>query len=347
LKVRHIKSLTGVRFLAALWVVLFHFKEEFLKNNASFVVALPILEKGHLAVPFFFILSGFILSLNYFGTYTGASHARFIWDRFARLWPVHAACVLLLVLYAAGVKLLNLRVNLEQYDYAQLPWELTMVRCWFSDAPLWNYPAWSIHAEWFAYLILFPLAFYVFKKPAALYLMGFLAIALLAIHGAFYELIWTAPGKLLSILLPFLAGSLLFAVAREYAAKMPAWTGDAAFVAILGLLFFQSRIVTALLFVAFGILILGLYRETGLVNRTLSTRVLVYGGIISYSLYMTHALIETAYNFAAPKLPAMGGTYGLFFSAGILATTLGCAALMYHLVEEPSNRWLRTAWRKE
>ena len=336
-----------MRFLAALWVVVFHFKEEFLKNNASFAAALPIVERGHLAVPFFFILSGFILSFNYFERYNGRGHAKFIWDRFARLWPVHAACVLVLVIYAAGVKFLNLNVALESYDYSQLPSEMAMVRCWFSDSPLWNYPAWSIHAEWFAYLALFPLAFYVFKRPIALPAAVFITVVLLAAHGAFYEQIAGVPGKLLSIVLPFLAGSLLFVIARDYRTKLPAWSGDAAFCAILTLVFFQSRISTALLFVAFGVLILGLYRESGLVNRALSTRVLVYGGIISYSLYMTHALVETGYSFVLPKLPAMQGLTGVFATIAILVTVFGFAAAMYHVVEEPSNRWLRNAWRKK
>jgi peptidoglycan/LPS O-acetylase OafA/YrhL len=74
----------------------------------------------------------------------------------------------------------------------------------------------------------------------------------------------------------------------------------------------------------------------------LSTRPLVYGGKISFSLYMIHEPVHTAWNWAVaqyvivmPKSVAKLAVVGLIFAAII------AAMMLYHLVEEPSRRWMR------
>ena len=344
MKAKHIKSLTGVRFVAAMWVVLFHLQEELLEYVPSFGFALPIVQKGSFAVPFFFVLSGYILSYNYFGSYHLGGHGRFVWERFARLWPVHFACLVLLITYVLVVKTLKLNVNLETFDGFSLLPELLMTRSWVSDDLLWNYPAWSIHAEWFAYLLLFPLCFLVFargEKNSGNVALLITSFALLFCQGYFYERITGMPGKLMSILLPFIAGSALFQAGRNFTWKVPRYTADLGFASAVALLFLNSPVATGALFVSFGVIILGLSREVGLLNRLLALGLLVYGGVISYSLYMTHGVVEIGFNFVAPQLPVFTGVAGVAVATSILAITLLFAALMYHAVEAPANRALR------
>lgn len=57
-----IHSLTSLRFVAAAWVVVFHFKE-FFKGTA--LDTSPFANYGFLGVDFFFVLSGFVLAHVY------------------------------------------------------------------------------------------------------------------------------------------------------------------------------------------------------------------------------------------------------------------------------------------
>ncbi len=95
-------ALTGIRFIAAFWVVLFHFREEILRVAPKMSWLSSLLSHGHQAVPFFFMLSGFILSHSYFPRYRAQSHFQFVVLRFARLWPVHLATILFLVAYKSA-----------------------------------------------------------------------------------------------------------------------------------------------------------------------------------------------------------------------------------------------------
>ena len=63
---RPIDALTGIRIVAAVWVVLFHIhgniRSEF-PDLYPFVG--PVIEHGELGVDLFFALSGYVLALNY------------------------------------------------------------------------------------------------------------------------------------------------------------------------------------------------------------------------------------------------------------------------------------------
>ena len=61
-----IKALSGLRIVAALWVVLFHFRPLLAEASPGVRSALaPILNAGAQGVDLFFILSGFVLTWNY------------------------------------------------------------------------------------------------------------------------------------------------------------------------------------------------------------------------------------------------------------------------------------------
>ncbi|MCS6317892.1 MAG: acyltransferase [Nitrospira sp.] len=204
-----IKALTGVRLFAALWVVLYHFRDG-LKPIAIVEPFMPLINDGYLAVPMFFILSGFILSHTYFPHYSLKSHPKFVYRRLARLWPVHMASLIALMMYI-GVMVVHsghFEDDGHTFAMAHVPGELVMVRSWFSKDLVWNYPAWSIHAEWFAYLFLFPVACLLFRTIQKRWILLLIASALLAEHT--FLPIAQLPGMCAEVLFLFLTGSALY-----------------------------------------------------------------------------------------------------------------------------------------
>ena len=76
--------------------------------------------------------------------------------------------------------------------------------------------------------------------------------------------------------------------------------------------------------------------------RLLSTQLMVYGGQISFCLYMVHELVHTAWGWAVEqfKLTPQDNPWK-WNIIGLLAIAIGLSILMYHFVEEPARRWMR------
>lgn len=98
----HVRALTGLRIIAALWVVLYHMtraNRETLKFQFpnSWDYWQPVVSTGVRGVDLFFILSGFILALNYLdrigGRFDLRATGRFVWARVARIWPMYIVAI--------------------------------------------------------------------------------------------------------------------------------------------------------------------------------------------------------------------------------------------------------------
>lgn len=154
-----------VRFLAALLVVLLHFRQF---GIASGEPALFIPTMGREAVVAFFVLSGFVIAHTTRERRQGARD--YAVARAARLYSV-ALPVLLLAFAAAALlhALPGAKVN-DAYQllkpYLYIPFHLLFLgELWqFSEAPPWLQPWWSLNYEAWYYL-LFGVAFYL-RGPA-------------------------------------------------------------------------------------------------------------------------------------------------------------------------------------
>src|ERR1035437_252958 len=89
-----IKSLTGVRGIAACSVMFYHLSHirPFAQYNFR------IVSKGYLCVDLFFVLSGFVMALVYSKTFqhgcTKRDYRKFLFNRMARVFPLHLAVAL-------------------------------------------------------------------------------------------------------------------------------------------------------------------------------------------------------------------------------------------------------------
>src|ERR1700742_2240595 len=185
-----IKALTGLRIVAAVWVVLFHFRPLLRDAAPGFLDALtPVLNCGAQGVDLFFILSGFVLTWNYLdrmgGSWSTRATLRFLWLRLARVWPVYlvtmhlAAAFVIFTLHVGHAPAENV-AELNAVNYVR---QLMLVQLWFQpyfDGSSWDGPAWSISAKWLAYLLFGLLVLVIFRIARATRARGLVWLAVAA-----------------------------------------------------------------------------------------------------------------------------------------------------------------------
>ena len=146
-----LKSLTGLRIVAAAWVLVYHFRNRLGLDLEQ----VGMIDKGYLGVDLFFILSGFILSHVYVRAWAEGRfpYGSFLWARLARLYPVHLLTLgATIMLWGLG-RWAGARFEAAAFDPAAIPQHLLLVHAWWATPTVqWNFPSWSISAEWFAYL---------------------------------------------------------------------------------------------------------------------------------------------------------------------------------------------------
>lgn len=337
-----INPLTGLRAVAAAWVVLFHLREYLASLRVSPAVQ-AVADSGLLGVDIFFVLSGFIISLNYLQRLArpaAGGIGRFLWFRLARLYPVHLT-VLALLLCRVGYARLTGAVmsNPEMYGWGDLARNLSLTHAWTHVSLSWYGPAWSISAEFWAYL-LFPLMAFALARPAN----GSAAVA--ASLGTLAATLWFKPlyGDYYYIALvsgEFTGGCLLFAAFRSGTGKRLPWEWLVPAFAGAGLLAIMWNGAAAHWSVpCFALALYGLAFNRGWVARWLGSRVMVYLGEISYSMYMTHALVILVMGklFSAAAFAALPLVVKLAVLAATLAAIVAVAGIMCAAVEQPARK---------
>lgn len=345
-------ALTGLRGFAALWVVSLHFID---------VTHLLLPASAHLdwfmgagsnAVPLFFILSGFILLHTHrwqFEVFSWREYFHFLGLRLARVYPAYLAALAAIVALVAASTVAGMPYNHEAYPVKWLLPEALMVHRWVvlpGNFFGWNFPDWSVSAEWFAYLFIFPLSVWLLNRITGgnKWLPLILASGLLLLEPAI-----RTEWKLPTVSLLFLAGALLWEWRRRILAvrKIPPHMDSAGFFLLLTVLLVSAAVgrfaTDAGVLLAVALLILGLSSGAGIVSRLLSVRAGIFLGEISYSIYLVHGIvlrlvkiILPTQRFVTSPLPVRTGILALDLSGVLLA-----AVLLYFLIERPARTWLR------
>lgn len=361
-----IAPLTGVRLVAAAWVVLFHI---YLDNGGDLSSAYPLVDavvgpiagQGDLGVDLFFLLSGFVLAHNYLDRLghgpSLASAARFLWLRLARVWPLYMVAVV------GGGLLLSLRFQLwgtppnVPLTVPRFLAQAFMVQQWgAAQVPdtSWTGPAWSISAEWLAYLCFPALAVVVWRLRRYAGPGLLLALAGLVLVPT---LVWTAVAQtqaapymwLARLASEFTCGALLSAATARDLPRMrraAGWLAPAAIVAGAGWLYLADALgrtwLGPLVLALFPVLVLGLAHGDGRVQRLLGSRPMVLGGGVSFALYLVHVPLLKLFRDALDHgaLP-FGPRWQLAGELGIAAASLVLAWALFRHVEEPARDRLR------
>ena len=341
----HLKPLTSLRFIAAMWVVMFHYWP------ALDVSILPgAVAKGYLGVELFFVLSGFILSHVYLEAagQKGFRYGAFLWARLARVYPLHLATLLGVGLLAGAATVAGMSIDGNILSWSSLPANLLMVHAWgLAPEAGWNHPSWSISAEWFAYLT-FPVfawaAWRLRERPAVA--LGLATVGLLALYALFERLAGfpltqaTIHWGALRIVPCFAYGCAAYLAFRKGGLSRPGLMAAASALLIViaaGLQLWDGVIVAL-----FAPLILAL---AGLARRGagwLTSSPAVYLGEISYSVYMICVPWKLlAVNGAARLTGAVDDQLNLWVWLAVVAAIPVIAAASYHLIEKPARQGMR------
>lgn len=145
-------ALTGLRFVAALHVVVYHALRPVLVDAQSPVARFTA--HGPDAVTLFFVLSGFVLTWVYGASDAPIPRRAYFMARVARLAPVYFLALLAVVPLGALARAHG--VVQDPLGALSLVLVSTGLQAWIPSAALrWNPPAWSLSCELFFYA-LFP-----------------------------------------------------------------------------------------------------------------------------------------------------------------------------------------------
>ncbi len=332
IKSNHFNALESMRGLAALMVILFHLNSHW---------------PGHLAVDFFFMLSGFILTHTYHFQKPDTTKRDFILARFIRLYPLH---IFTLAAYTIAYLLIKSEIPAPETSLiSTLAQQLTLTHNIGLNKDLglllWNYPSWSISVEFWVSLIFILL---IGKNTPSLYLMGLSALCFIFIALNFHHLnvhymnIYSVINMgLLRGLASFLLGIVAYRVFHRYK-NLPdikhATLYETLCIATLSLIVFlrpEPKFITDFLAPPlFFVMIILFAFEQGRLSRGLKD--IRYLGTISYSIYLNQMLVILVCTFCFEKFSLSNNN--MIFA--ILVTVIIYSHLTYRYIEYPMKSFL-------
>jgi peptidoglycan/LPS O-acetylase OafA/YrhL len=346
----YLPFIDGLRGLAVLGVILFHFH-------------VPYIDGGYVGVDVFFVLSGYLITnlIDVRLRRQEFSFAHFYERRARRILPALIITCALCAVAAAGLfvphDLREFGKSLKGAAFFYSNVVFAQATGYFAD-PLSMRPllhTWSLAVEEQFYLLYPPLLYALHRASGGSRLWLWGAMSVLGVIALTTSILWVKENADTAFyLLPpraweLLAGALIALAPWPW--RLPRAASET--MAVLGVLFIACSFSiydrntpfpgTAALLPCIGtmLLIIPNLNATTRVARMLSHRSLVYIGLISYGLYLFHwPILAFGRYFLDHELSGAE-------SCAALAATLGLALVSYHCVEVPvrSGTFLRSRKR--
>ncbi|HDS1237596.1 TPA: acyltransferase [Pluralibacter gergoviae] len=346
-----INSLTGIRGVAAVYVLIYHLFHH--SSNINFI------KNGYISVDLFFILSGFIIThahLNDFkGNITSRSYFKFMLSRIARIWPAYLSWLIfnIAIAYAKG----------KQISPTQIIPNIFMVQNWGLAQSIIG-TGWSLSVEFLAYFF-FPIICITVingKKINSLFiaLISIVSIIIISIFknslisgsqmgfsGPIDIVAYDGVGPLIRGIAEFSLGVIGYK-AYSYLKGKPHEVLNIAtyFIAIVAIACLTVKGFDVLFVLSVSLLIPLLASTDNLVTRLLSTKLSLFLGKISFSLYLCH--LPAIYFIYARVNPVITNTIHDKFLSEILSgivCTLSCtviAWISYEILEKRLRIYIKS-----
>ncbi|MBV7256453.1 acyltransferase [Pacificimonas sp. WHA3] len=332
-----IDQLTSLRGIAAWFVVFYHLRRFLVPYLPETLI--NVVSYGNLAVDMFFVLSGFVIYLNYCDrvSISFQSMRSFMKKRFARIYPLHAFILLIYGAYGLSAHLYGSEFT-SSYQPGYFIASIFLVQNWgFLNQLAWNVPAWSISVEFAAYLLFpFLLAMLALHRRSNIIIFALIIFMMTLLYLSFWWLDadfaggipWTGIPRCLT---QFSIGMCLSEFYRR------------------GLMTSKSS-VPALVLVISCVLALSVQPETPVVpllwcaiiwwmcgwqhTNWLQWKPLVYIGEVSYATYLSHYLLLTLTKLVFVDASGIMSEMEIIFYLVAVAIS---SVLLYHFVERPAQ----------
>lgn len=370
-RLKSLNALTALRFFAAAIIVIHHSKGSF-GLDSQWLMDLPTVQP----VSFFFVLSGFILAYVYPSLKSIKDVRQFLIARFARIWPLHVATFLLVILLFPGY----LRTPGGQDTPSLILTNLFMVQAWI---PIWNYYfsynwlSWAISTEFFFYL-LFPWFIYAWHRTWHIKLLcAFLLVSAIICYAnmvglpsgqatgttgqvGYSGLVYIGPlGRLFEFTLGMtlalfytrkksfynpgrIFGTIIEGVVLIMAVGVMAWSNSIAHLIIVhypwsGISGISWLVCGGLPCGFYGVLILMMAMEKGLISHLLSWGFFRGLGEMSLSIFLLHQILIRYYQWRIENTTDLPNWF--FYGYLWVVLLLGSYVLMV-LIERPCRQFI-------
>lgn len=330
-----IVSLTSLRGVAALGVALAHF------------MGIAVLHRQYLWVDFFFILSGFILTHAYSrlfsGHLTGHAVKVFFKARFFRIFPLHYAMLLALILLEFMKLAMHRPAFTAWNSLPMLAANIVLLQNWLPGSGYsWNMPAWSISVELAAYLLFPFLLVFAFRSRSITITLLLASIVCLLWRWRVLGGAMESP-DIFRCVCEFFIGMALYKAGPLV--KVP---GQAA---VLQIALFAGLAMVFLVPVPdfwalplFAVLVGTLGTDQGGVADLLKVRPLRFLGLISYSIYLVHFVVYQFFFLIDHRMLHDVMESGdvqtkWMFAAFLMPFVVMAATVTYFFIEVPCREW--------
>lgn len=347
-----IRSLTGLRGIAAIYVAIHHIHRPVEGGQIS-----AFLHHGYLAVDLFFVLSGFVISMTYAeifrAGFSGGAYRAFLIRRAGRIYPLY----LVITLCTTALIILGGLTDFYGKNFPlSLVANLFMVQSWGLAVPI-AFSSWSISTEWAAY-ILFPLIIsnFLYGRKVIAVVGGVICVSALVtvsvvdwpiirgsqtnIGGPLNLYQYDTIGPMVRCQCGFMLGVLTYRIRMmESVARILGRTSVAHILIITVIVLLCMRNTDIIAVAVFPALIAALSYERGIAAKILGCKPVYALGVWSYSIYLlnlpsTYFQHQLAGFLAAGSIPDAA-------AISTIATLTVVVTLSYYchkMIEKPGRK---------
>lgn len=348
--------LESIRGIAAIIVALLH---------ARFILNSPLTEnrlvlQGDLMVDLFFVLSGFVISYNYYNKISSTTNLLvFQIRRFLRLYPLHLVTLFVFIviefiqwIYEQKTGVLGTGGAFEKNNLRAFINNIFLTQSLFENSPTFNGPSWSISTEFYTYLI-FGTTILTLKKDHSRRLFFLATIILSGLILYTFDASGNTTGlAIVRCIYSYFIGCFTWGIAKDINLNFKAIITNTLFILVFISLFINEVIPLQIYPLLFSAVILSLYKsQDGLIKKTLSKSKLVFFGTISYGIYMWNSAVwlfvtlSLKHIFRINQIPSANNMFYLDMNAyiGILTQLTGLSVIIvlswisYKFIEVPIN----------